>query len=102
MQTLPLDILRCPFCGGRLTQIGAGTAEATMPRAGILCCQCCAYPVVEGIPYIRTGKIANAAMRLLGEGQSSHALLTLLGLPETQWEPFERLLRQHRSATFRE
>lgn len=97
MDKMLLELLRCPFCGGRLTlhdAAGAGT--------GILCCACCAYPMVGGIPYLRTGPAAENAMRSLGEGKPRHALLTLLGLAEGASETFQRLLDREQPPTFRE
>jgi SAM-dependent methyltransferase/uncharacterized protein YbaR (Trm112 family) len=98
--TLP-ELLRCPFCGGRLT-LHAIPPKSTALRTGILCCQCCAYPVVEGIPYLRTGSAAETAMRLLGEEKHQAAFFTLLGLPEDRWCAFQELIQRERPATFRE
>jgi uncharacterized protein YbaR (Trm112 family)/SAM-dependent methyltransferase len=95
-----LELLRCPFCGGRLTL--QGTNQDGMHSTGILCCQCCAYPMVEGIPYLRTGTAAEVALRQIGQEQSEHALFTLLGLPEGQRQPFKRLLQREQPATFRD
>ena len=97
-----LELLRCPFCGGQVTFHHTGPPETSAFNAGILCCQCCAYPVVEGIPYLRTGSSAEAAMRLLGVKKCEDALYALLGLPDGQWEPFGQLLRRSKSPTFRE
>jgi uncharacterized protein YbaR (Trm112 family)/SAM-dependent methyltransferase len=97
-----LELLRCPFCGGRLTLHRVQSGPRTAAQDGILCCECCAYPVVEGIPYLRTGAAAETALRLLGDKQHQQALFTLLGLPETQRELFQRLLARDRPATFRE
>jgi uncharacterized protein YbaR (Trm112 family)/SAM-dependent methyltransferase len=91
-----LDILRCPFCGSRLRLL-----EGRQIADGILGCQCCAYPVVSGIPYLRTGKVAEAVMGLLGEGKREQALTTLLDLDEPRREPFRRLLQDGPGLTFR-
>ena len=80
-----LQILECPFCGG-------GFEVQKSPRAklhedevssAILRCACCAYPVVDGIPFLMTGKVADAAMDLLGAGRPADALKLLLELGET-------------------
>src|SRR5687768_13792769 len=102
MQATLLELLRCPFCGGRLTLHARQTAQSSVQRTGILCCQCCAYPMVDGIPYLRTGSAAETAMRLLGEEKHEAAFFTLLGLPEDQRGPFKQLLQRERPATFRE
>jgi SAM-dependent methyltransferase len=71
-------------------------------NCGVLCCQCCAYPIVDGIPYLSTGSFAETAMNLLGAGESERALFTLLGLKETKWEQFERLLSDQHRLTFQD
>lgn len=95
-----LELLRCPFCGGRFTLHNTGGVDAD--GAGILCCACCAFPVVGEIPYVRTGSAAEAAMRLLGEGKPDRALIQLLGLSDEPGERFQRLLQREQPATFRE
>jgi uncharacterized protein YbaR (Trm112 family)/SAM-dependent methyltransferase len=102
MEPSLLEMLRCPFCGGRLTLQGTEPHQDGVHSAGILCCQCCAYPMMEGIPYLRTGTAAETALRQLGEEQSEGALLTLLGLPEDQSQPFKRLLQRRQPPTFRD
>lgn len=99
-----LEILRCPFCGGRLELQQSPFLEGQDGEvaAGVLCCQCCAYPIVAGIPYLRTGPLAETAMSLLGAGEPERALFTLLGLEETKWEQFERLLSDQRRLKFQD
>ena len=49
-----LDILRCPFCGGRLELVATMFHQSTADHVqnGILGCECCIYPVVDGIPVL--------------------------------------------------
>jgi len=63
MKLEPLQILECPYCGGglklesgRFTEMANGEVST-----GILLCECCADPIVAGIPYMRTGAAANRA-----------------------------------------
>src|SRR5688500_11302658 len=52
MNTAALDWLRCPFCGTRLN-LADGPATVRQGDeiiAGVLGCQCCAFPIVDGIP----------------------------------------------------
>ena len=52
MHTSTLDILRCPYCGGRLelvTSMYHETHEDEIDN-GVLGCACCLFPVVAGIP----------------------------------------------------
>jgi len=54
MHSSLLDILRCPYCGGRLELVSSlfhRTSGETI-RDGILGCQCCVFPVVDGIPVL--------------------------------------------------
>ena len=71
-----LEILECPFCGGPLRLDGA-------PAAGVLNCDCNAYPLVDGIPYLRNGDAADRAIAHVTEGRPRSALLTLLEVDES-------------------
>ena len=74
-----LPLLRCPFCGAALAWSPlAGVGDG----AGKLLCDCCAYPVVEGIPFVRTGALAREALRCLDRGEVLAALMILLEVPE--------------------
>ena len=84
-----LELLECPFCGGPLQLEGE-------PEAGMLNCACNAYPIVDGIPYVRMGPQADAAMGHVGRGDRRAARGALLGLDE------ERLERLEAAGSFRE
>jgi SAM-dependent methyltransferase/uncharacterized protein YbaR (Trm112 family) len=99
-----LRILECPFCGGalRLQPSPKPNVRNGELVQGILGCECCAYPVVEGIPFIRTGRVANLAMTLLGDGRADEARLLLLDLTEEeQAARFKALMRDEATMTFR-
>jgi uncharacterized protein YbaR (Trm112 family) len=78
-----LNLLECPYCGGalRVEQNAALQQNDADVLSGILLCDCCAFPIVGGIPYLRTGREAEKAMRWLGETQPAQALDELLGEP---------------------
>jgi SAM-dependent methyltransferase/uncharacterized protein YbaR (Trm112 family) len=99
-----LDILECPYCGGglRLQEDPAALVRGGS-STGILSCGCCAYPVVDGIPYVQTGPAAGRAMALLGEGRADEARLMMLGLDgdADRRRGFERLLERGDELTFR-
>src|SRR5262249_37869041 len=96
-----LNMLRCPFCGGRLwLQQGQYHERDGDVAAGILCCPCCAYPVVAGIPYLCLDDSAEKAMRLLGKGEQEKAFFTLLDLRGARQRQFERLLENERTLTW--
>ena len=52
MREALLDLLRCPFCGSRLTVVDNEALERDAGRieSGVLGCDCCAFPIVAGIP----------------------------------------------------
>jgi len=52
MRTDTLDLLRCPYCGGRLSLVDGLFHEAAGDtiQDGVLGCHCCLFPVVDGIP----------------------------------------------------
>ena len=49
-----LDILRCPFCGARLELVSSMFHRSISDQIhdGILGCECCIFPVVDGIPVL--------------------------------------------------
>lgn len=98
-----LEILRCPFCGSRLELQQSSLLEVQDGEVstGILGCQCCAYPIVSGIPYIVSDAAAWTAMRLLEEGEKEQALFTLFGLEEQKQKQLQSLLSGERAMTFR-
>ena len=58
-----LAILRCPYCGGHLelvTSLCHETSGDTIAN-GVLACQCCLFPVVDGIPVLHLQPSAVAA-----------------------------------------
>src|SRR5687768_6402049 len=99
-----LDVLECPFCGGALQLERQGVLDLHdgEVRHGILTCNCCAYPVVAGVPYVRTGTTAEQAMALLGDGRAGDALSLLLGVPADDAARRDALLRDGDGPTFRE
>ncbi len=103
MKLAALKPLRCPYCGGELKVVQNPATEMAQDRlnTGVLGCACCAYPVVAGIPYLRAGQSARAALGLLDAGKADEALFTLLGLEGGRREKFEAA-RSAKSFTCRE
>src|SRR5688572_868932 len=96
-----LQILECPFCGGHVHPVKASTqVSAGEITTGILLCECSAYPVLAGIPFMRTGRDAERAMALIGTGERERAMGLLLGLEENDSTTLRTLLSP--SVTFRE
>jgi uncharacterized protein YbaR (Trm112 family)/SAM-dependent methyltransferase len=79
------DILQCPFCGGTL-QIADSpgtTRDGDTLLFGTLYCSCCAYPVVDGIPYMLADEKAGLAIKAIDAGDRDLARETLLGIAAT-------------------
>ncbi len=65
-----LDILRCPYCGGRLDSSTSlfHRASGDEIHDGILGCHCCIFPVVDGIPVLHLQPAATAAREHIEAG----------------------------------
>ena len=69
--------LQCPLCGGDLSSEGLG-------RYDVLRCYCSLYPVIEGIPVLKWGRIGTGGQtteeiaRWIRAGRTSEALLALI------------------------
>ncbi len=96
-------MLRCPFCGSRLTVVENQALERAHGRieSGVLGCDCCAFPVVAGIPVLIADDTTREGMHQLEADQREQALLTLLGLDEARGISF-RSLMQRRRPTYRD
>ncbi|MBS1818012.1 MAG: hypothetical protein JSU08_08790 [Acidobacteria bacterium] len=76
-----LDILRCPFCGGRLnlvTSLFHRTSDDTISD-GVIGCECCVFPVVDGIPVMHLQGSAVAAREAIEAEAPDRALLAMVG-----------------------
>jgi uncharacterized protein YbaR (Trm112 family) len=82
MHISTLEILRCPFCGGRLelvTSLFHDTADDEIHN-GILGCECCIFPVVAGIPVLHLRPQASTACDHIQAGRTDLAVLVMIGL----------------------
>jgi len=77
-----LDLLRCPFCGTHLDLVDneALGRDGSQLIWGVLGCQCCAFPVIDGIPVLIADEATRAAMHAMEDGRRDEALASLLGL----------------------
>ena len=99
-----LEILRCPYCGGRLELVGAlhHRADDRAIEEGILGCHCCVFPVVSGIPVLHLQPAAVEAREHIEQGRPDLALRVMNGVIDlAQAEIFERTAASGRS-TYRE
>jgi uncharacterized protein YbaR (Trm112 family) len=98
-----LNILRCPFCGTRLTVVdnAALVRDGDTIESGVLGCECCAFPIVAGIPVMIASDRVRDAMHQLEAGERDRALHTLLELEGARIDAF-REFTARRDATYRE
>jgi uncharacterized protein YbaR (Trm112 family) len=105
MYTNLLDILRCPFCGTTVSIVENEALVRAGARidAGVLGCECCAFPVVAGIPVMMADRTTRHALRALEAGRGDEALVGLLGLSDdaNRRERF-RQLSERDTATYRD
>jgi uncharacterized protein YbaR (Trm112 family) len=104
MHETMLELLRCPFCGTRVSVVGNEALVRAGDRieSGVLGCECCAFPVVAGIPVMIADDPTREAMHLLEAGQAEAALFTLLGLDQARVEAFRGLFARGAQATYQE
>jgi uncharacterized protein YbaR (Trm112 family) len=101
-----LEMLQCPFCGSPPSLIDnrALARTATHIESGVLACQCCAFPVVAGIPVMISDDTTRKAMHQLEAGEGGAAFVTLLGLADDpeRAAAFHTLVGGNRPATYRQ
>ena len=99
-----LDLLRCPFCGTRLSVVENAAIERGPERieAGVLGCECCAFPVVAGIPVLVADDRTRDAMHALEAGRRDDALHLLLGLDGKRLAAFRELTSGGGGPTYRD
>ena len=99
-----LDLLRCPFCGTRLSVVENAALERSPTRiqSGVLGCECCAFPVVAGIPVLIADDATRDAMHALEAGRGDDALYGLMGLAGARIDAFRTLTSGPRRSTYRE
>jgi uncharacterized protein YbaR (Trm112 family) len=76
------DILRCPYCGGRLELVTSSFHEKQSDeiQTGILGCQCCIFPVIDGIPVMHLQENATTARELVEQKKPLEARRAMFGL----------------------
>ena len=98
-----LDVLRCPYCGGRLSLVDSlfhrGSADEI--HDGILGCHCCVFPVVDGIPVLHLLPGASLAREQVEARRPDLARRTMFGLDDDQAAAFDSVASSD-SATYRD
>lgn len=106
MHEAMLDLLRCPFCGTRVSLVENDALVRVAGRidSGVIGCECCAFPIVAGIPVMISDDTTKDAIRALEAGRQEKALFGLLGLAEdvARIEAFHALFARRQPATLRE
>lgn len=99
-----LSLLRCPFCGGAFNLHANARISALDGRieSGVIWCECCAFPIVAGIPVLRADDTARLALQALEAGRAEDALFSLLGLDGERAEAFRALLARDSALTYRD
>ena len=99
-----LDLLRCPFCGTRLSVVENAALERSPTRiqSGVLGCECCAFPVVAGIPVLIADDSTRNAMHALEAGRGDDAFHALLGLDGPRLDAFRRLTSGRSAPSYRD
>jgi len=84
MHTSTFDILRCPYCGNRLDLVTSSFNETSGDEinTGILGCQCCVFPVIDGIPVMHLQPNATIARELVEQGKPVEARRAMFGLDD--------------------
>ena len=104
MRNDTLHLLRCPYCGGRLTLVDSifHRTSADGIQDGILGCHCCLFPVVDGIPVLHLQPSSILAIEQVKAGRADLARRTMVGLEdEARAEQFEAVAASE-TATYRE
>jgi uncharacterized protein YbaR (Trm112 family) len=99
-----LDILRCPYCGGRLELVESLFHRRTSDEIqdGILGCHCCIFAVVDGIPVLHLQEASTRARDEVQAGRPEQARRVMFGLDgEGEAERFDRVAASD-AATYRE
>lgn len=98
-------LLECPFCGAPLTLVATHPAlrrDAERITAGVLSCECCAFPIVDGIPVLRADPLARSLLAALDACDMATARRLLLELDECGARAMDALEARAGGGTFHE
>ena len=103
MRSDTFEVLRCPYCGGRLELVTSSfhRADAAEIVDGILACHCCVFPVIDGIPVMHLGDPAPAARDQIEAGRPDLARRAMLNLEGEYVARFEAVAASA-TATYRD
>jgi uncharacterized protein YbaR (Trm112 family) len=92
MRVDTLELLRCPYCGGRLSLVDSlfHRRNGDELQDGILGCHCCIFPIVDGIPVLHLQPAATTARDHVQARRPDLARRAMLGLAsEADTEAFD-------------
>jgi uncharacterized protein YbaR (Trm112 family) len=98
-----LEILRCPYCGGRLELVTSlyHRRDGDEIEDGILGCHCCIFPIVSGIPILHLQPTATIARDQVQAAQPELARRTMFGLPDEREAAAFEAVATSGTATYR-
>src|SRR5262245_63994797 len=104
MQITTLDILRCPYCGGRVELVTSLFHRRSGDEItdGGLGCQCCIFPIVDGIPVLHLQPAATTARALLQGECPDVARRTMVGMDDEASASAFEAAAESDIATYRE
>jgi uncharacterized protein YbaR (Trm112 family) len=99
-----LDVLRCPYCGGRLSLVDSlfHRSSGDEIHDGILGCQCCVFPVVDGIPVLHLLPGASLSREQVEAGRPGLARRTMFGLDDDDHAAAFDAVASSDTATYRD
>ena len=99
-----LDILRCPFCGGRLELVTAmfHRVDGDDIRDGVLGCHCCTFALVDGIPVMHLNEDSTKAREHLEAGRPDLARRTMFGIEDERLAARFDAVASSPSSTYRD
>jgi len=99
-----LPLLRCPFCGVHISVASGGIyhEENGTLKTAILGCECCAYPLVDGIPVLLATDCTREALKALDANHIDRARQILLGIDDTSLRALLKLTAGNRKPKYRE
>ncbi len=99
-----LEVLRCPYCGGRLELVTSSfhrLRDDSDIQDGIIACHCCVFPVIDDIPVMHLNEPAPAAKDQIEAGRPDLARRAMLNLEGEYVARFEAVATSS-AATYRE
>src|SRR5262249_27373015 len=99
-----LELLRCPYCGGRLALVRSLFHEESGEELlnGVLGCHCCVFPIVDGIPVLHLLPASVAALDQIKAGRADLARRTMFGLDDAAQAATFDAVASSPTATYRD